>query len=145
MSMWGHHPAVYALEPVNEPWWNSDLPTLKEFYRQCREAVREVNENVLFVFHESFRRDAAVWNDLFPDDDMKNVVLDTHPYMAFWIANNFKSDNAVDYCNEYKRQLTDETTAKIKYPMWAGEWSLGTDVCAFWLNGFNDFRDEYAH
>lgn len=29
--------------------------------------------------------------------------------------------------------------------MWAGEWSLGTDVCAFWLNGFNDFRDEYAH
>ena len=40
---------------------------------------------------------------------------------------------------------TDAATAKIKYPMWAGEWSLGTDVCAFWLNGFNDFRDEYAH
>ena len=20
MNMWGNHPAVYALEPVNEPW-----------------------------------------------------------------------------------------------------------------------------
>lgn len=24
MERWGHHPALYALEPVNEPWWNSD-------------------------------------------------------------------------------------------------------------------------
>jgi hypothetical protein len=50
--------------------------------------VREVNPDVVFVFHESFRKSASVWNDLFPDNDMKNVVLDTHPYMAFWIGEN---------------------------------------------------------
>lgn len=33
MEKYGHHPAVYAFEPVNEPWWNSDLVTLKNFYR----------------------------------------------------------------------------------------------------------------
>jgi glucan 1,3-beta-glucosidase len=54
MLMWGNHPAVYALEPVNEPWWNSDLPTLKTFYRQVRNTIREVNPNVKFVFHDAF-------------------------------------------------------------------------------------------
>jgi len=30
---WGTHPAFGAFEPVNEPWWNSDLVVLKDFYR----------------------------------------------------------------------------------------------------------------
>ena len=28
--------------------------------------------------------------------------------------------------------------ARIKYPVWVGEWSLATDHCAMWLQGFND-------
>ena len=40
MLKWGNHPAVYALEPVNEPWWSSDQNVLKQFYRNCREVVR---------------------------------------------------------------------------------------------------------
>lgn len=39
MNMWGRHPAVYALEPANEPWWNSDIPTLKDFYRSVRKEI----------------------------------------------------------------------------------------------------------
>ena len=78
MLKWGNHPAVHALEPVNEPWWNSDLPTLKNFYRSCREVIRSINSDVLFVFHDSFITSADVWNDLFADDDITNVVLDTH-------------------------------------------------------------------
>jgi glucan 1,3-beta-glucosidase len=54
MNMWGHHPAVYALEPANEPWWNSDIPTLKNFYRSVRKEIQKVNPNVKFVFHDSF-------------------------------------------------------------------------------------------
>ena len=54
MNKWGNHPALYALEPVNEPWWSSDIPTLKNFYRACRDEVRKVNPDVLFVFHDSF-------------------------------------------------------------------------------------------
>ncbi len=144
MERYGHHPAVYAFEPMNEPWWTNDLDILKQWYRDAREIVRSVNPNTIFVFHESFRRDAALWNDLFPDDDMENVVLDTHPYMAFWTG-DLVFETAEEYCAEYKAQLTDEKTSKIKYPMWAGEWSLGTDVCTFWLNGFNDYRDPYSY
>ena len=33
MLRWGKHPAVYAIEPVNEPWYSSDSLTLKTFYR----------------------------------------------------------------------------------------------------------------
>jgi len=33
----------------------------------------------------------------------------------------------------------------IKYPVWIGEWSLATDTCAHWLNGFNDHRDEFSY
>ena len=36
LDRWGSHPAVYALEPMNEPWWNSDLSVLKTFYRNVR-------------------------------------------------------------------------------------------------------------
>jgi glucan 1,3-beta-glucosidase len=39
MEMWGNHPAVYALQPVNEPWENTDLPTLKDFYRTTRRVM----------------------------------------------------------------------------------------------------------
>jgi hypothetical protein len=78
MTRWGNHPAVYALEPVNEPWWNTDIPTLKDFYRSVRSVIREINPEVKFVFHDSFIPNAYVWNDLFADDDTYNVVVDTH-------------------------------------------------------------------
>jgi len=145
MKKWGHHPALYAIEPVNEPWWNSDMPTLKDFYRRSREVVRSHNKHVKFVFHEAFQRDASMWNDLFADDDMENVILDTHPYMAFWIDSEHIFDTPEGYCAKYTEELLAPETANIKYPMWAGEWALGTDVCAFWLNGFNDYRDPYTH
>jgi len=61
------------------------MPTLKDYYRKTRDIVRKHNSKTKFVFHEAFQRDAAVWNDLFDDNDMENVILDTHPYMAFWI------------------------------------------------------------
>ena len=32
LDTWGDHPAVYAIEPVNEPWWCSDIDLLTTFY-----------------------------------------------------------------------------------------------------------------
>lgn len=46
--------------------------------------MREINPDVLFVFHDGFNPWASMWNDLFADDDMKNVVMDNHSYMAWW-------------------------------------------------------------
>jgi len=96
MARWGNHEALYALEPMNEPWWSSDLNVLKYFYKACREEVRSVNPDVLFVFESAFHDDST-WNDLFPDQDMDNVVMDTHQYMAWWTPH----DDIGSYCDDY--------------------------------------------
>jgi len=137
MKRWGQHPAMYALEPVNEPWWNTPTDWLKDFYRSARELVRGYNPDTLFVFHDAFNPSADVWNDLFLDSDMQNVVMDTHAYMAWW---EHKNDISM-YCADYEGTLAN--TADIKYPIWVGEWSLATDVCAMWLGGFNDSNTAY--
>ena len=104
MEMWGNHPAVYALQPVNEPWEKSDIPTLKEFYRNTREVVRNINSDLIFVFHDSFLTSGRVWNDLFPDDDFKNVALDSHIYMAW----ETRKEEMNLYCDRIYSMLYDE-------------------------------------
>jgi len=41
LGEWGQHPAVYAIEPVNEPWWSSDLALLKGFYRRVHANMKK--------------------------------------------------------------------------------------------------------
>lgn len=36
---WGNHSAFAAFEPVNEPWWSSNMDVLKDFYRRVRPMV----------------------------------------------------------------------------------------------------------
>ncbi|KAJ1407991.1 glycoside hydrolase superfamily, partial [Ochromonadaceae sp. CCMP2298] len=69
LDRWGAHPALYALEPVNEPWWNSDMPALKTFYRQVRALMQRKAPLVTFVFHDAFQLSPSMWNDLFEDTD----------------------------------------------------------------------------
>eukprot|EP00806_Schmidingerella_arcuata_P000787 Macronucleus_171.p1 GENE.Macronucleus_171~~Macronucleus_171.p1 ORF type:complete len:405 (+),score=195.34 Macronucleus_171:1-1215(+) len=132
LDTWGEHPAVYAIEPVNEPWWSSDLDTLKGFYRDVRAMIKEQQPRINFVFHDAFHFDANEWNSLFADDDMENVILDTHQYFA-WFGQH---EDIGTYCDDYGNIM--KTAQAIKYPVWVGEWSLATDVCATWLGGFND-------
>jgi hypothetical protein len=139
MNRWGHHPAVYALEPVNEPWWASDFPALKGFYRSVRNVMREINPDVVFVFHDAFTPRGDTWNDLFADDDIENVVMDTHAYMAWYE----KKNDIPMYCDAYRSTLNTADILSVKYPIWVGEWSLATDVCATWLGGFNDSNTPY--
>jgi hypothetical protein len=131
MALYGQHPALYAFEPVNEPWWGSDYDVLKSYYRQARNIIRDVNPNVIFTFHDGFDFSASRWNDLFEDNDMENVVIDTHFYQAWWGASSLQT-----YCSGYY-SLSNGANS-IKYPVWVGEWALATDVCALWLGGFND-------
>jgi aryl-phospho-beta-D-glucosidase BglC (GH1 family) len=39
LKRFGAHSAVIGFEPVNEPWWNSDINILKDFYRSVRKMV----------------------------------------------------------------------------------------------------------
>ena len=132
LDQWGDHPALAAIEPVNEPWWCSDMGILKAFYKDVRNLMREQQPRLIFVFHDAFHFSADEWNDLFDDDDHENVVMDTHQYFAWWGAN----DDIGSYCDGYGGTFNE--AAKIKYDIWVGEWSLATDVCALWLGGFND-------
>ena len=79
LDIWATHPALYAIEPVNEPWWRSKISVLKEFYRDVRTMMKQRAPHLVFVFHDAFQTiDALRWNDLFEDDDHENVVMDTH-------------------------------------------------------------------
>jgi glucan 1,3-beta-glucosidase len=131
LTRWGNHSAFAAFEPVNEPWWNTDLVILKDFYREARKLTQTYAPQAWFVFHNSFQY-WDTWNDLFPDNDHELVAMDHHYYQA-WI-NNMNTTGA--FCDDYEGN--GKTADSIKYDVWWGEWSLATDVCAHWLGGFND-------
>lgn len=59
------------------------MEVLKAYYKMARETVKLINPDAKFVFHDAFSSKAETWNDLFSDDDMENVVLDTHKYLAW--------------------------------------------------------------
>lgn len=139
LDKWGDHQGVVAIEPVNEPWWSSDIPTLKQFYRDVRQMMKEQQPRLKFVFHDAFHFDPTLWNDLFEDGDTYNVVMDTHQYLAWWGAQPYIGA----YCDGYGNTLSN--AANFKYDVWVGEWSLATDVCALWLGGFNDNNTPYAY
>lgn len=139
MARWGTHPAVYAVQPVNEPWEHTDIPTLKDFYRTTREVIRDANPELVFVFHDSFYTSAEVWNDLFPDNDCENVALDTHIYMAW----ETRKEEIGLFCDRIEYMLFNEDVKAIKYDLWVGEWSLATDVCGMWLDGMQDEQEYF--
>ena len=55
VNKWGKHKAVYGIEPINEPWEFTPLDVLKDFYRKTRRIIKDVNPDLKFIFHESFR------------------------------------------------------------------------------------------
>ena len=61
-------------------------------------------------------------------------ALDTHIYQA-WKAPASRVSFYSDACS-WKRAIAEMETAFG--PVIVGEWSLATDNCAMWLNGFND-------
>lgn len=52
-------------------------------YRKVRKLVQRYAPQAHFVFHDSFRYDPNVWNDLFREGDVDKVALDHHYYWAF--------------------------------------------------------------
>ena len=92
---------------------------LKAFYKDVRNLMREQKPDLKFVFHDAFRTDPNTWNDLFEDDDIENVIMDTHQYLAWWGAN----EDIGGYCDGYGNLMSN--MSNFKYPVQV--WGWGAD------------------
>lgn len=127
-----YHDAVYGLEPVNEPWEWSPIEVLKRFYWEGYLIVKKHAPKWKYVMHDSFRFDVKIWQGFM--DGCPERVLDTHIYQA-WNVPASRISFYNNACSE-KGRIADMEEAFG--PVVIGEWSLATDNCAMWLNGFND-------
>ncbi|KAJ0398726.1 hypothetical protein ATCC90586_008653 [Pythium insidiosum] len=132
VKRYASHPAVLGLQPVNEPWELTPIKVLKTYYWKSYKRVKALAPHWKFVLHDSFRFGREFWLDFMrgcPD-----IAIDTHIYQA-WMNPGTKEDFFSNACQQ-KYTITDIENAVM--PVIVGEWSLGTDNCAMWLNGFND-------
>jgi glucan 1,3-beta-glucosidase len=105
---------------------------LKQFYWDSYQIVQEYAPHWITLFHDSFRLNPDIWGNFMVN--CNNYALDTHRYQAWawempvdWFVNNACDDGDIMRLME-----------SIGIPVIVGEWSLATDNCAMWLNGFND-------
>jgi len=126
------HPAVQGLEPVNEPWQYTPIEELKRFYWEGYLIVKKNAPYWKYVMHDSFRLDPDIWGGFMAGCPER--VLDTHIYQA-WKNPDSRIGFFNDACNTKSAILALEQAFG---PVIVGEWSLATDNCAMWLNGFND-------
>eukprot|EP00752_Nemacystus_decipiens_P018730 g16793.t1 len=132
VDMYANETAVMGLQPVNEPWQFTPVEWLKDFYWDAYHIVREQAPDWLFLMHDSFNFDVNTWGDF-----MKNcptIGLDTHIYQA-WKPPGPQAAYLANACDAKKNI---EAMEEMGMPVVVGEWSLATDNCAMWLNGFQD-------
>ena len=127
--------AVLGVEALNEPWQFTPMDVLKAFYWDSYWAVRAAAPQWLFVIQDSFRLEE--WAGF-----MKGcpaVALDTHISQAWFDIRSQSSfkDNA---CSWRDRLAAIQRTT---LPVLVGEWSLATDSCQMWLQGFHDNAPGY--
>jgi glucan 1,3-beta-glucosidase len=132
VDRYGGHPAVLGLEPVNEPWQYTPIEELKKFYWEGYLIVKKAAPYWKYIMHDSFRFDPAIWGGFM--DGCPERALDTHIYQA-WRDPDSRIGFYYDACAQKAKIATMEREFG---PVIVGEWSLATDNCAMWLNGFND-------
>lgn len=118
---------------VNEPWENCPMDVMLEFYWRVYQLVQREAPHWISVFHDVFHLyDMNLWKHFLVNCD--NYALDTHTYQA-WDPPSPLSWSVQQTCQKgsYYKQLEENNI-----PIIVGEWSLATDNCAMWLNGFND-------
>jgi len=126
------HPAVQAIEPVNEPWQYTPIDVLKRFYWEGYLIVKKHAPYWKYIMHDSFRLDPSIWGGFMAGCPER--ALDTHIYQA-WRDPDSRIGFFNDACANKRAILAVEQEFG---PVIVGEWSLATDNCAMWLNGFND-------
>lgn len=126
------HPAVLGLEPVNEPWQYTPIEELKRFYWEGYLIVKRGAPYWKYVMHDSFRFNSGTWGGFMAGCPER--AMDTHIYQA-WRDPDSRIGFYQNACAQKSRIAAMERDFG---PVIVGEWSLATDNCAMWLNGFND-------
>ncbi len=132
VDMYWNESSVLGLQPVNEPWQFTPLDWLKDFYWDAYQIMRKKAPGWVYLMHDAFRYDPVIWGDFMLN--CPNIGLDTHIYQA-WLDPAPQATYLVLACNTKKAI---ESMENMGMPVVVGEWSLATDNCAMWLNGFND-------
>ena len=140
------HTALFGLEFVNEPTRpdmfeameraNRYPPHNKErakgscgvpddvlirFYQDCYRDLRDIlGEDVPLVFHDGFR--LFLWKDVFSSGDYKNLVLDTHLYVAFHEFEKGPEAFSKALEKTLKEFHTGIQEMRAYYPVIIGEW-----------------------
>ncbi|DAZ97649.1 TPA: hypothetical protein N0F65_003967 [Lagenidium giganteum] len=132
VERYASHPAILGLQPVNEPWELTPIKVLKDYYWKSYKRVKVLAPHWKFVLHDSFRFGLQYWSQFMKG--CPDIALDTHIYQA-WMNPGTKEDF---YSNACQQKYTISNMENALMPVIVGEWSLATDNCAMWLNGFND-------
>ncbi|KAK4554199.1 hypothetical protein LTR86_008727 [Recurvomyces mirabilis] len=121
------HPAVAAIELVNEPLGPSlDMDTVRQFYMDGWGALD--GSNVAVTFHDAFEGVNA-WNDW--GNGMWALLLDTHHYEVF---DDGQLQMSVQDHQSTACAFGSSMATNNKWTI-AGEWSGAMTDCAQWLNG----------
>lgn len=137
LNRYKNRKSFWGLEPINEPWEYTPLKELKYFYKNVYDIfLNEQLFNKVLILHDSFRPDK--WKTAyFLESNGKpkiKIYLDTHQYMAWGKPIPFN-----DYILGAKRWKQPNSAFDII----VGEFSLATDNCIMWLNGFMDNQNGY--
>ena len=119
---YGSHPALCAVELLNEPRFDVSLEILQQFYQDAYVLLRKyLDTNVAIVLHDSFR--PLAWKKFMQEPAFNNVVLDTHLYQCF--DEKTKSRTALEqlFFALNRKEMLDEMQSE-ELPTIVGEWSL---------------------
>ncbi len=112
------------------------MSIIQEYYWRTYNIVRKIAPGWTVLLHDSFRLTPQYWgrgSGFLEDCD--HYAVDTHLYQAWADPTEDMNTFVESVCGNGERLQVMES---LGVPIVVGEWSLATDNCAMWLNGFND-------
>ena len=138
LNKYKNYENIWGLCPMNEPWENTPEYILKYFYKSVyNNFITTWSYDRVLIFHDSFRPylwDSCDFINIDKNNIKINIYLDTHQYKAW--NNPVPFDILIDSIKNWNYP-------KTCFPILIGEFSLATDNCQMWLNGFMDNIPNY--
>lgn len=150
---YGERKGLLGIEPVNEPmvgdkrWEDMDIirkypavdaemmegsapvsmEFLQQFYREAYGRLRRhLPADKCIVLHDGFQMNA--WEQFFREENMENVILDTHLYVCN-MGQEFQCRDMEDYHRILKEFLSIQINKITSYvPVIVGEWCVSNSI-----------------